>query len=440
MDAMTSRGRVVAARQRVAGKAWQAPLLLGAAIAYPLIISPLIESGYADLSTDANVEASASNSINQVFWLLMLAAALYVGRQVSWPLLARRLWPIVAYLAWSVMTLIWAIAPDIVFRRLLLQLCVVGTIVFAVFSIEEPEDIHAIVLRVAFAALLINLLAVLTTPATPLGHAGIYSQKNELGLLGALGFLVCLSGVGPRRTSLRVMAVVGLPAAAVLLLLSQSKTSMLLAALVPAIGLGSVALSRLTGLPAVLLGAVMIVLMIPPSLMVVEIAGWSSGDILEALFGDRTFTGRTDIWAFAWDQIMQRPLIGYGFNGFWGIGEDSAAAHSTNTLIASILQAHNGYLDIMLETGMIGFAIFLALLVSIASGGQRMLRNHPGVGLLILMMVAFSAFHNLFESTATRRFHPVWILLLAAAALAARAYRDERLPASRPSSARARRN
>lgn len=434
MVAMTSRGRALAARPQAAKKPWEAPFLLAATLAYPLIVSPLIEGGYADLSTDANVEASASNSINQAFWLLMLAGVVFVGRRMSWSAIAVRLWPLTAYLVWSAATLLWAIAPDIVFRRLLLQVCVVGAIVLSVFAIEEPEDVHAILLRVIFAALLVNLIAIVVRPPTPLGHAGIYFQKNELGLLGALGFIVCLTSLGFRRFALRAMAFAGLPIAAALLLLSQSKTSILLAGLVPAIGLGSAALARVTGLPAAFLGATVTALLIPPALITAEIAGWTSGDLLQTLFGDRTFTGRTDIWSFAWDQIMERPLVGHGFNGFWGIGEGSAASRSASDLIASILQAHNGYLDILLETGLVGFAIIITLLVSIALRGQRILVAKPGLGLLILMMVAFSAFHNLFESTAARRFHPVWIFLLVAAALAARA--DPLRPAAPASSKR----
>lgn len=422
MVAMTSRGPALPARPAGERKAWEAHALLAAALAYPLVVSPLIEGGYADLSTDANVEASASNSINQVFWLLMLAGSIFVGRRLSWPAVARDLWPVAAYLLWSAATLLWAVAPDIVFRRLLLQVCVVGAVVFSVYATDRPEDVHATLLRVVFAALVVNVLAIGLRPPTPLGHAGIYFQKNELGLFAALAFIVCLTGVG-LKGSLRAMALVGLPVALVLLVLSQSKTSLLLAGLVPAIGLGSALLARLTGLPAAFLGATITALLIPPVLIAVEIGGWTSGDILQSLFGDRTFTGRTDIWAFAWDQILQRPLVGHGFNGFWGIGENSAATHSTSDLIASILQAHNGYLDILLETGAVGFAIVLALFVTVALRGQRIFVQRPGLGLLILMLLAFSAFHNLFESTAARRFHPVWIFLLVAAALAARTMR-----------------
>ncbi|HUW80010.1 MAG TPA: O-antigen ligase family protein, partial [Acidocella sp.] len=142
-----------------------------------------------------------------------------------------------------------------------------------------------------------------------------------------------------------------------------------------------------------------------------------SDAILHALFGGDTFTGRTVIWSFARSEFLTRPLAGFGFNGFWGVGTNSAATYSNNAFFSDILQAHEGYLDVLLETGLIGLIIFVTLLLTTLRNCSRVLRLRGGT--LFLAITLFFIFHNFFESSAFRRFEPAWVLFLFAATAAA---------------------
>ena len=84
-----------------------------------------------------------------------------------------------------------------------------------------------------------------------------------------------------------------------------------------------------------------------------------SPDSLFTLLGkDLTLTGRTEIWSAVLDSIAKRPLFGYGYQAFWlGLqGESYRVILAVSWVLA---QAQNGFLDVMLEMGVVGLTIVL---------------------------------------------------------------------------------
>jgi O-antigen ligase len=72
-----------------------------------------------------------------------------------------------------------------------------------------------------------------------------------------------------------------------------------------------------------------------------------------------TFTGRTDIWTFAIQEIAKRPWLGAGYSSFWAI--DPAVQPSLKSdmwfgVDVIINETHNGYLELLLTGGVIGLA------------------------------------------------------------------------------------
>src|SRR5207237_978175 len=76
-----------------------------------------------------------------------------------------------------------------------------------------------------------------------------------------------------------------------------------------------------------------------------------------ALGRDATLTGRTDIWAGLLPDLMRQPIFGYGFSGFWTV---------TRISEHEIGQAHNGYLEVCLQLGFVGFLLTGMFLLSCA--------------------------------------------------------------------------
>ncbi len=82
-------------------------------------------------------------------------------------------------------------------------------------------------------------------------------------------------------------------------------------------------------------------------------------DAVGALLTDATFTGRSEIWQFAIDNIMIRPWRGWGIGAFWMTERTMYAGSEELTWVTTVDHAHNAYLD----TALIGGLPFLALTV-----------------------------------------------------------------------------
>jgi exopolysaccharide production protein ExoQ len=80
------------------------------------------------------------------------------------------------------------------------------------------------------------------------------------------------------------------------------------------------------------------------------------GSATSTLGRDETLTGRTEIWAGLLPVIMQQPYFGCGFSSFWT--PKTRQEHD-------IGEAHNGYLEVLLELGIFGLLLFMMYLLSI---------------------------------------------------------------------------
>ncbi|MDO9591307.1 MAG: O-antigen ligase family protein, partial [Microcella sp.] len=116
-------------------------------------------------------------------------------------------------------------------------------------------------------------------------------------------------------------------------------------------------------------------------------------------------TGRLDIWAAVTELINQRPVLGWGWVSYW-----APWVEPFNDLVVingvRYLQAHNAWLDVMLQLGMLGLIVFTILIVTT---GARVLSwsvdvplgDHtptPALRLLPGLLLTVLLVHSLTES------------------------------------------
>jgi O-antigen ligase len=135
-------------------------------------------------------------------------------------------------------------------------------------------------------------------------------------------------------------------------------------------------------------------------------------DLLNVLLaaGDKntTLTGRTEIWAFTFSGIYERPLFGFGLAGFW-ITMDTTARRIFGW---NPKHAHNGFLEVAVESGLIGLATLIACLVSSFRLGMRTLRNgYVDRGRMLLYILVLLVLHDLTE-TDFLQVTPFWFMFL----------------------------
>jgi O-antigen ligase len=119
------------------------------------------------------------------------------------------------------------------------------------------------------------------------------------------------------------------------------------------------------------------------------LGGLSIIDPSAAMGREDNLTGRTEIWATLIPYAMQRPIWGYGYGGFWT--PEIKAITSTH--------AHNGYLDIIIDLGVIGLGFFYIFLISCCRKAYSlMLRNYQW-GIFFLCILFMNIIYNIAETT-----------------------------------------
>jgi len=132
-----------------------------------------------------------------------------------------------------------------------------------------------------------------------------------------------------------------------------------------------------------------------------------------ALGRDSTFTGRTDIWK-ASIATAENPLIGTGFESFWNVNVDRVALALSNIWgIHDLNSAHNGYIQIYLDLGLVGLCLLSIVLISGYRRAGRAAQRDPEFGRLILPYLVTMTFYSITEA-GFRILTPSWIFLLLA--------------------------
>ncbi len=400
-------------------------------IAYATLLSPLFfaqESADVADAAAAAASASRSNLANQLFWIGLFGAVIVSGRHRLGRLLVVLRQPtvivILAYLALALASMLWSPVPSIAFRRAMLQVIVLTAIVCPVFMANDRQAQLERLVLVFLVTVIVNMVPVIFQPPGPIGHEGIYAHKNQFGLVAAYAFIFSLYAVVRLSGVLRLVAIACVFMALFELVVSQSKTSLGLSLLIPAVSLFVVGLSVLLGIRSVYVLLFGAALAITGYLFFNFLFDYHFSDLSMLLFNDTTFTGRTVIWDFIFGIISREPLFGQGYGSFWGIGPDSIVAREAPGFVAFLLQSHNGYVDVMLELGVVGFFLLILLLfsmlfdVSRLKGGSESANGGAGrAEAWLFMSVALVAIcHNMLESSWFRGYFLAWLLFVLVAA------------------------
>ena len=177
-------------------------------------------------------------------------------------------------------------------------------------------------------------LSVLLSPLTLFEWLG---RRRAL-LLGTFGLVVALLAGSRSATSIGAFGIV-----TIFLVTAWACTS-------PKYG---AAARILTVLGALLAGTVWLAL------------GLSPDSIFDAAGRETNLTGRTDFWPYLQQAISERPLLGYGYDAFFGsqLGKDTLSYYVVEAGGWTPYHAHNSFLQILLDSGYVGLCAFGLVLV-----------------------------------------------------------------------------
>ncbi|MBC6429493.1 O-antigen ligase family protein [Nostoc sp. HG1] len=219
--------------------------------------------------------------------------------------------------------------------------------------------------------------------------SGIYGHKNELGYMMSWSAGVFLHLVlSSSRYRWLMWALCGLSIC--LIILSRSTTSL------------AILLTMILLLPFYQsfkkTNYKLQVIMITSALMLLIIFSMLLSNNAETVVGtsgkDLTLSGRSDLWELVMSKVLERPWLGYGYSGFW----TSNAASNLRATYDWASNAHNGFLELLLELGLLGFLTFTAgfirffvmALTRIVSVAKKPEDYWPMQILVIIVIVNFS--------------------------------------------------
>ncbi|MEM8777526.1 MAG: O-antigen ligase family protein [Cyanobacteria bacterium P01_G01_bin.49] len=128
-----------------------------------------------------------------------------------------------------------------------------------------------------------------------------------------------------------------------------------------------------------------------------------------------TLTGRTTIWSAVAYKISERPLLGYGYVGFWrDIYGESAYIGKVFGHIYLPKDSHNGFLELLLAFGFIGAIIFgLCFFHTLVRSLKLPLSAKSRVAYWPLVYLSFIVFYNQTENTLILHNSIFFVLLIA---------------------------
>jgi exopolysaccharide production protein ExoQ len=110
--------------------------------------------------------------------------------------------------------------------------------------------------------------------------------------------------------------------------------------------------------------------------------------LLRVLGKGDDFTGRFEIWRLVWEQAQQRPVLGWGWISYWAPWVDPYRRLVIRDGV-QYLQAHNAYLDIVMQVGLPGLLALVAIVGSVVHRSLRLaLVPAPYTALPLLLVVA----------------------------------------------------
>ncbi len=358
------------------------------------ILSLVLAPG--DTPTDGNTVWKLILSVSYLSVAVMLVS---YYRETLFVL--RRNWFMVALVLLALVSCFWAAMPALVLQR---SIAVLGTTLLGIalavrLSLEGQIRLLSWLLRIIA---LLSLACVLLLPSYGISDLveshgewrGIFSHKNGLGCVMALSVLVECQLPAHTRFS-KVAKRIALLLSAVLLVFSGSLTPMfaLVGSLV-FIEIYKLATRRFRiPLYAIVLAALLIVASGVTVLLV------DTERITGLLGRSSDLTGRTEIWSLVMSYIPERPVLGYGYSGFWnGASPESIAVDRVMGVV--IMYSHNGYLEILLTLGAVGFLLTLGFLgTGIRRAFYSSERNRSSMDLWPLAFLFFFLLHNLAECT-----------------------------------------
>lgn len=289
-------------------------------------------------------------------------------------------WVFAAYLALSALWSIFSQFAVVRAAQLLVTLMVCQVLATRARRVDFHRFAHAFLVLLVISVAIGVAIPFRRTPQTVDRFNWLYVHPVSAGIFLGVGILLALSFAlsrGLPRSWPRTVyfALLVILAAALVATGTRGAAGGCLAGAVVLLLTARGARGRVEFLMVALPAAAVVGLAFTDNLLAFATRG-ESAEQLESL------NARTDLWTFALDAFAQRPIFGQGLSATRGLFLDSIGLGG----------GHNAFVNVLVEGGMVGLALFGSLLVSIitcAIALTRLPAPRPEAALLLSLMVFF---------------------------------------------------
>ena len=385
---------------------------------YSRSISQWLNLGAPDISAGNILDGSP---IDRVFYTLLIIAGVLVLRQrrINWnAFFTQNAW-IWLYLVFGAVSCLWSDYPFVTFKRWIKGLGAV-IMVLVILTEERPYEAIGTTLR-RFAFLLLPLSVLFVKFYPELGRAyhmglpmytGVCSQKNGLGQICMLSAIYFSWNMLINRSEGNALGqrlhysiyLIIIPMIVWLLYKANSATSL-------ACTIAAISLFAACRLPVIERNPQRI---IPICIAFVALFGvmesvFDVKDTIISMLGRRPdLTTRVPMWEDLLS-LVKNPLVGVGYESFWlGERRQYMADHW-----GIVCQAHNGYLEMYLNLGLIGLLFIVGWIISGLKKVQRHLYIDYPAAILRFCFIVVMSLSNYTEATFVAVSN-IWMLFLLA--------------------------
>jgi O-antigen ligase len=372
---------------------------------------------------EAEFDYLKGSPIDRTFFIFLEVAGIAVlwMRHIDWGEFIKKNRLLLFLYLYMVISVLWSDFPTISFKR---WVRTVGDLIMVTIIITEFDYITAFnrVMRI-WGYLLIPLSVFFVKYWRKLGVAydnsgsfemwiGVTTHKNSLGQLVCIfSFFIFWAFVckrykqwfldlpilfmalwlltGSKTATSRTSLVVFLLGTTILILLKLLKTN----------------LTAIRIIVGTLVGGFLIGNIVARHLYSTDLIPW----LITFTGGDPTLTGRTLLW----DELLKiganQYFFGSGYGGFWlgGIGNNLWETFSWHPG-----QAHNGYIDVYIDLGIIGLILLIALIVSTYRDVLANLVFDSNFGRFRMALLGMILFYNITESSFLKPTSLLWFMFL----------------------------
>ncbi|EOD79082.1 hypothetical protein D515_02154 [Grimontia indica] len=312
------------------------------------------------------------------------------------------------------LSIIWSHDQSLAINR---SIALLGTMMFAltmVIYLDYENIIKAIVYPLFISALLAVFFA-LFVPSIGIddgsnisSHYGLWQGtfgfKNRLGrVMGLLAVVILAQDIFSKRKTNMMLAIT------ILVLLMSGSSTPILAVFFVSIAKAYITISHRISMHlkiAIGITSIYAMLLIP---FILEII------VVDLMGKDFSGSGRVEMWTDILFSI-DSPYLGYGFGGgFWGeFGYASGLIESRYILLG---HAHNGFVDTLIELGVLGVIFYFMLLLKCLIDSLRNYRTQGEYFLLPLFLSVFFIIYSVTGSAYIKQNNILFILACLAAFL-----------------------